>query len=57
MMEKKLSSLILVLAICSYNFLTGQEAQKDVYPGADENTPSLSQYFSWINNTNEGRCN
>jgi hypothetical protein len=25
-----------------------------VYPGADENTPSLSQYFSWINNTNEG---
>jgi hypothetical protein len=25
-----------------------------VFPGADENTPSLSQYFSWINNTNEG---
>lgn len=22
--------------------------------GADENTPSRSQYFSWINNTNEG---
>ena len=22
--------------------------------GADENTPSLAQYFSWINNTNEG---
>ena len=22
--------------------------------GADERTPSLSQYFSWINNTNEG---
>ena len=32
------------------------EAQKEVmiYPGAGENTPSLSQYFSWINNTNEG---
>ena len=25
-----------------------------VYPGADESTPSLAQYFSWINNTNEG---
>ncbi|MDP6111407.1 MAG: hypothetical protein QGG53_06005, partial [Planctomycetota bacterium] len=22
--------------------------------GADEQTPSRSQYFSWINNTNEG---
>ncbi|MDR3688903.1 MAG: hypothetical protein P4L46_05950 [Fimbriimonas sp.] len=25
-----------------------------VFPGADERTPSRSQYFSWINNTNEG---
>ena len=25
-----------------------------VYPGADESTPSLAQYFSWINHTNEG---
>ncbi len=25
-----------------------------VFPGADETTPSLAQYFSWINNTNEG---
>lgn len=25
-----------------------------VYPGADERTPSRAQYFSWINNTNEG---
>jgi len=25
-----------------------------VYPGADERTPSYSEYFSWINNTNEG---
>ena len=22
--------------------------------GADERTPSRSEYFSWINNTNEG---
>lgn len=25
-----------------------------VYPGADEKSPSRAQYFSWINNTNEG---
>jgi len=33
--------------------LTAQDNEQ-VYPGADETTPSLSQYFSWINNTNEG---
>jgi hypothetical protein len=26
----------------------------DVYPGADESSASRSEYFSWINNTNEG---
>jgi hypothetical protein len=30
-----------------------QQAEK-VFPGADEKTPSRSQYFSWINNTGEG---
>ena len=25
-----------------------------IYPGADEKTPSRAQFFSWINNTNEG---
>ena len=30
----------------------GKEAH--VFPGAAETTPSRSQYFSWINNTNEG---
>ena len=30
------------------------KAQEDVFPGADEKTPSRSQYFSWINNLNEG---
>ena len=29
-------------------------AQDKVFPGADESTPSRAQYFSWINNTNEG---
>jgi hypothetical protein len=31
-----------------------QSAPAEVIPGATEQTPSLSQYFSWINNTNEG---
>ncbi len=28
--------------------------QQTVFPGADEKTPSRSEYFSWINNTGEG---
>ncbi len=37
-------------------FVASLSAQKNdsIFPGADEKTPSLSQYFSWINNTNEG---
>jgi hypothetical protein len=30
------------------------DSQEAVFPGADETTPSRAQYFSWINNTNEG---
>lgn len=30
------------------------KAQEQVFPGADESTLSKAQYFSWINNTNEG---
>ena len=30
------------------------ENEGKVFPGADESTPSRAQYFSWINNTNEG---
>ena len=29
-------------------------ATPEVFPGADENTPSHAHYFTWINNTNEG---
>jgi len=37
-------------------FALSLSAQKNfqVYPGADEKTPSLSYYSSWLNNTNEG---
>lgn len=30
------------------------DSSTKVFPGADEKTPSRAQYFSWINNTNEG---
>ena len=34
--------------------MTADKTTGEVFPGADEKTPSLAQYFSWINNTNEG---
>jgi len=44
---------LFLLIICLHLFQTviGQEK---VFPGANEQTPSRAQYFSWINNTNEG---
>ena len=48
-MRKYLLSLAAILFI---NLVSAQEVK--VFPGADENSPSRAQYFSWINNTNEG---
>ncbi|MDR1502885.1 MAG: hypothetical protein LBT43_10570 [Prevotella sp.] len=45
----KKNILIIFLLIPYYLF-----AQKIVYPGADEKSISRAQYFTWINNTNEG---
>jgi len=46
---------ISILSITVLFLLIGSvSAQEQVYPGADEKTPSKAQYFSWINNTNEG---
>ncbi|NOX48110.1 MAG: hypothetical protein GXO89_14145 [Chlorobi bacterium] len=39
--------VFLLLLVKSYS-------QEPVFPGANEQTPSKAQYFSWINNTNEG---
>jgi len=50
MLNNKLIVGVLFLASLALN---AQETKK-VFPGADEKTPSKSQYFSWINNTNEG---
>lgn len=30
------------------------QTQSKIFAGAEESTPSRSEYFSWINNTNEG---
>ena len=30
------------------------QSSNKVFPGANEKTPARSEYFSWINNTNEG---
>jgi len=52
------NKIIVIFAICigfGVVDLPGQEINKNtVFPGADEKTPSRSEYFSWINNTNEG---
>lgn len=45
--------IILTVSILTLNFSFGQVTPK-IFPGADEKTPSRSEYFSWINNTNEG---
>jgi len=58
-MKKKFTAALLLtivlfgISLCQAGqpVATGEET---VYPGADERTPSYSQYFSWINNTNEG---
>ncbi|MEE4115505.1 MAG: hypothetical protein V2I37_05020 [Marinilabiliaceae bacterium] len=44
--------LLSLIAILFLNIASAQE--KEIFPGADENSPSRAQYFSWINNTNEG---
>ncbi len=45
---KTLSSLFTVL------LLSAALSFAQIYPGADEKSPSRAQFFTWINNTNEG---
>jgi len=51
MSKRNLCILFVCLGMAVFVF--PQEEAK-VFPGADEKTPSRAQYFSWINNTNEG---
>ncbi len=50
-MKNVLSFLSVTFAIC---ISSHGQTQSKIFAGADENTPSRSEYFSWINNTNEG---
>jgi len=52
-MNKIKLCFFLIIFLFSYQ-AESQEKGNKVYPGATEKTPSMSQYFSWINNTNEG---
>ncbi|MBN1387582.1 MAG: hypothetical protein JW965_04000 [Bacteroidales bacterium] len=45
---------LITLSFVSGLSLYAQDSINDIFPGANESTPSLSEYFSWINNTNEG---
>ncbi|MGB2907765.1 MAG: hypothetical protein WBB73_11700 [Candidatus Aminicenantaceae bacterium] len=53
-MNKKHTGVLLGFVICLFVSVAIAQEEKPVFPGAHERTPSLSQYFSWINNTNEG---
>jgi len=50
MLKHKITLFSLFVIIINLN----AQNNGKVFPGADEQTPSKSQYFSWINNTNEG---
>ncbi|MCP4724830.1 MAG: hypothetical protein GY863_07330 [bacterium] len=49
---RNLISTLILLVI--FGKTTFAQVEEKVFPGADEKTPSRAQYFSWINNTNEG---
>ncbi len=53
-MRKKITYVIFIIFLCFLCLDFSLFAQDVVFPGADEKTPSRAQYFSWINNTNEG---
>ncbi len=50
----KKTFLFVTVIVTTCFLLSAQKFERDVFPGANEKTPSLSEYFSWINNTNEG---
>ncbi len=53
-MNRKMKPAVLLFGIAVIFLLSTGQDKTGVFPGADEKTPSRSEYFSWINNTNEG---
>jgi len=52
--QKTLAVVLAASMSAGFTCYAAEPDERDVFPGADEYTPSYSQYFSWINNTNEG---
>lgn len=52
--KKQMKKLSLSILICLFWGKVQSQSDTKIFPGADQQTPSCSQYFSWINNTNEG---
>ena len=52
MLIKRIISCVVPIFFCVH-LCFGQTDNK-VFPGTDETTPSRAQFFTWINNTNEG---
>ena len=48
---RKTALALIVVLLWDLTFCVGEEK---IFPGADESTPSLAQYMTWINNTEEG---
>ena len=46
--------LIFLFILLSFTNTVLSQPSGKVFPGADNKTPSRSEYYSWINNTNEG---
>lgn len=53
-MQKYVAATITIAGILYITPGTFAQDTTRVFPGADEQTPSRSEYFTWINNTNEG---
>ncbi len=55
MLKLLYGNLCVLLVLMFVGVAHSKEAKSyNVFPGADEKTPSRAQYFSWIDNTNEG---
>ena len=48
------TAILFFTAAQASSVLFAQGPERSVFPGADERSPSRAEYFSWINNTNEG---
>jgi hypothetical protein len=49
-----MKKVTLSILICLFWIKVQSQSETKIFPGANQQTPSRSQYFSWINNTNEG---